>query len=63
MTSNFAKSISIANTADVASHMTKPFLSSGIQFASGTRTPEVVPFQLNKTSLLKSIFDKSGNKP
>jgi len=53
----------MANTADVASHKIKPFLLSGIQFASGTLTPEVVPFQLKRTSLLKSTLDKSGNLP
>ena len=36
---------------------------ASIQSPFGTRTPEVVPFQVNTTSVLKSIFDRSGRSP
>ena len=62
-TSNLVKSISIAKTAEVASHMDKPSLSFGIQSALGTHTPEVVPFHVKTTSLLKFTFERSGNSP
>ena len=53
-TSSFSHGSSIENTADVASQIVKPARSSGIQSPLGTRTPEVVPFQVNTTSLSKS---------
>ena len=55
--------MSIANTADVASQMDRPSLSSGIQSALGIQTPEVVPFQVKTTSLLKFTLVKSGSSP
>jgi len=45
---------SMANTADVASQMTSPSRPAGIHSPSGTRTPEVVPFQAKTTSRPKS---------
>ena len=39
-----------AKAALVASQITTPSRSAAIQSASGTRTPEVVPFQVNTTS-------------
>jgi hypothetical protein len=53
----------MANAAEVASQMVSPLRSSGIQSPSGTRTPEVVPFQVNTTSLSKSTWLSSGNWP
>ena len=35
----------------------------GIKFPFGTLTPEVVPFQVNTTSLSKFILLRSGNFP
>ena len=52
--------MSIAKTAEVASQIDKPDLLSGIQFALGMQTPEVVPFHVKTTSLSKFTFDKSG---
>ena len=43
----------IAKIAEVASHIVKPSLLSGIQSPLGTHTPEVVPFHVNTISLLK----------
>ena len=40
----------MANTAEVASHKLSPPRSAAIQSPSGTRTPEVVPFQANTRS-------------
>ena len=48
---------------EVASQIVKPSLSSGIHSAFGTRTPDVVPFQVKITSLLKFTFFKSGIEP
>ena len=42
--------MSNAKTADVASDMVSPVRSSLIQDPSGTRTPEVVPFQVKMQS-------------
>ena len=49
-TSSFGKSRACAKAAEVASQMVSPSRSAAIQSASGTRTPEVVPFQANTTS-------------
>jgi hypothetical protein len=43
--------------------MVRPARSAAIQSALGTRTPEVVPFQVNTTSVAKSTLDRSGNSP
>ena len=62
-TSSFAQSSFCANAADVASQIVKPARSALIQSAFGTRTPEVVPFQVNTTSELKSTLVRSGSSP
>src|SRR5215213_3943452 len=48
--SSFDQSRSWAKTAEVASHNVSPSLSAAIHSASGTRTPDVVPFQVKTTS-------------
>ena len=63
VTSSLAQSSCCANAAEVASQIVSPARSAGIQSASGTRTPEVVPFQANTTSLSKSTVARSGNSP
>ena len=60
VTSSLFHEISIANTADVASHKVSPSLSPLIQSPFGTLTPAVVPFQVKITSLLKSTLLISG---
>ena len=50
---------SIANAAVVASQRVNPLRSSAIHWPSGTRTPDVVPFQVKTTSRsFESIRDK-----
>ena len=49
-TSSLEKSSSCAKAAEVASQIVSPSRSAAIQSASGTRTPEVVPFQVKTTS-------------
>ena len=49
-TSSFAKSSRCAKAADVASQIVRPLRSAAIQSAFGTRTPDVVPFQVKTTS-------------
>ncbi len=49
-TSSLSHGMSMAKTADVASHSTRPLRSALIQSPFGTRTPEVVPFQVKTTS-------------
>ena len=61
--SSFVQSISCAKTAEVASQMVRPLRSAAIQSPFGTRTPEVVPFQANTTSRLKSTCARSGSSP
>src|SRR5660397_32019 len=53
-TSSLSKVTSMAKIAEVASQIVRPSRSSGIQLPPGTRTPEVVPFQVNTTSREKS---------
>ena len=55
-TSSFAQGRSMAKTAEVASQMVSPSWASGIQSPSGTRTPEVVPFQVKTTSRSESTW-------
>ena len=43
--------------------MVRPWRSAAIQSAFCTRTPEVVPFQVNTTSLAGSTLDRSGSSP
>src|ERR1700676_51722 len=52
-----------ANAAEVASQMVSPVRSAAIQSASATRTPEVVPFQVNTMSLAGSALARSGSSP
>ena len=47
----------------VASQMVRPWRSSAIQSACGTRTPLVVPFQVNTMSRAASTCDRSGSSP
>ncbi len=62
-TSSFAQSSFCAKAAEVASQIVRPSRLAAIQSPFGTRTPEVVPFQVNTTSLEKSTFARSGNSP
>ena len=52
-----------AHAADVASQMVSPLRSALIQSAFGTRTPEVVPFQVKTTSRSVSTCVRSGKCP
>src|SRR5262249_22958464 len=52
-----------ANAAEVASQIERPSRSAAIQSPSGTRTPEVVPFQVNTTSVDQSTLARSGSLP
>jgi hypothetical protein len=54
---------STANAAEVASQMVSPSRASLIQPPSGTRTPEVVPFQVKTTSCPGSTAPRSGSAP
>ncbi len=49
-TSSFSQGRSMAKAADVASQIVRPRRLGAIQSASGTRTPDVVPFQVKTTS-------------
>ena len=63
-TSSLAKSSFCAKAAEVASQIVRPSRSAAIQSAFGTRTPEVVPFQVNTTSrVFVSTFERSGSSP
>ncbi len=62
-TSSFCHGRSIAKAAEVASQIVRPWRSAGIQSPLGTRTPEVVPFQVNTTSREKSTWRRSGSLP
>ena len=52
-----------ANAAEVASQIASPLRSAAIQSALGTRTPEVVPFQVKTTSFAGSMPARSGSSP
>ena len=54
--SSFSHGISIAKTAEVASHSVTPSRSAGIQSAgpAGTRTPDVVPLYVKIASFRPS---------
>ena len=52
-TSSFGQSSSCAKAAEVASQIVRPLRSAAIQSPFGTRTPEVVPFQVKTTSWSK----------
>ncbi len=62
-TSSLAQSSGWAKAAEVASQIASPSRSSAIQSPFGTRTPEVVPFQVKTTSFVQSTLDRSGNSP
>jgi hypothetical protein len=62
-TSSLSHGRSMAKAAEVASHSVRPWRSAAIQPPSGTRTPEVVPFQQNTTSRAKSTWPRSGRSP
>ena len=62
-TSTLVKSIGWANIADVASLKVSPPRLAGIQSPLGTRTPDVVPFQVKSTSRSKSTLPRSGSRP
>ena len=62
-TSSLAQSRACANAAEVASQMVRPSRSALIQSAFGTRTPEVVPFQVKTTSVAGSTLERSGISP
>ena len=62
-TSSFGQSSACAKQAEVASQMVSPWRSAAIQSAFGTRTPEVVPFQVNTTSEAGSTLARSGSSP
>src|SRR6188472_819559 len=62
-TSSLGQSRSWANAADVASQIARPCRSAAIQSAFGTRTPDVVPFQVNTMSVAGSTLDRSGSEP
>ena len=62
-TSSRSHGSGMAKAADVASQIASPSRSSAIQSASGTRTPDVVPFHGNTTSLDQSARDRSGSSP
>jgi len=55
--------MSQANTALVASAKHSPSRSAAIQSPFGTRTPEVVPFQVKATSFDQSTCERSGSSP
>jgi hypothetical protein len=63
VTSSFSHGSCIANTAEVASQKVSPPRWLGIQSPFGTRTPEVVPFQVKITSCWKSTAERSGSSP
>src|ERR1043165_7917345 len=62
-TSSLAQSRGCANAAEVASQIVTPSRSAAIQSAFGTRTPEVVPFQVNTMSDFGSTLERSGSVP
>ncbi len=62
-TSSFGHGRSCAKAALVASQMVRPLRSAGIAEPSGTRTPEVVPFQVKTTSASQSTWARSTISP
>src|SRR6187402_2163237 len=62
-TSSLPKSSGCAKAAEVASQIVTPLRSAAIQFAFGTRTPDVVPFQVNTTSVAGSTLERLGISP
>jgi hypothetical protein len=62
-TSSLCQSSGCANAAEVASQMVRPSRFALIQSALGTRTPEVVPFQVKTMSDAGSALERSGISP
>ena len=62
-TSSFFQSRSCAKQALVASQIVSPSRSAGMKSPFGTRTPEVVPFQVKTRSALRSTLARSGSWP
>src|SRR5271163_2942283 len=60
-TSSLAQSSLCANAAEVASQIERPSRSAAIQLPSGTRTPDVVPFQVKTTSFDQSTLPRLGS--
>lgn len=60
-TSSLAQSRGCANAAEVASQMVRPSRVALIQSAFGTRTPEVVPFQVKTTSDFRIDLGEVGD--
>ena len=62
-TSSLCQGRSIAKAAEVASQIASPSRASLMKAASGSRTPEVVPFQTNTTSRSGATAPRSGSRP
>src|SRR6516165_8804357 len=62
-TSSLGQSSGCAKQAEVASQIVRPLRLAAIQSALGTRTPDVVPFHVNTTSLAGSTLMRSGISP
>src|SRR5437868_13497091 len=62
-TSSLGQSSLCANAAEVASQIVRPSRSDLIHSALGTRTPEVVPFQVNTMSEAELALLRSGSSP
>ena len=63
VTSSLPQSSGWAKAAEVASQSVSPSRSAAIQSASGTRAPEVVPFQVKQTSASGRTAPRSGSAP
>src|SRR3984893_14473914 len=61
-TSSLSQGTRIAKTAEVASQIVGPLRSAPIQSPFGTRTPEVVPFQVKTTSREGSTCHRSARQ-
>ena len=59
-TSSLAQSSACAKAAEVASQIVRPLRSAAIQSPFGTRTPEVVPFQVKTTSRCRIDLGEIG---
>ena len=62
-TSSLAQSSAWAKAALVASQITTPSRSAAMKSALGTRTPEVVPFQVKTRSASLRTLVRSGRAP
>jgi len=63
VTSSLSHGRRCAKAAEVASQIVSPLRSAAIQSPLGTRTPEVVPFQVNTTSSSQLTAERSGSAP